>query len=103
RPSAGSASLHTCRRAESPIFINHQLRHHHPFQRVREAMLGGESGELGGLRGSSKGRLLEQGTHLLDLLSFLQDDVPARSLLARAEGAAAFRSSHPSPENMLIS
>jgi len=103
RPSAGYAILHTCRRAGIPLFINHQLRHHQPFQRVREAILGEEIGELVGLRGSSKGRLLEQGTHLLDLLSFLQDDVPARSLLAQAEGAAAFRSSHPSPENMLIS
>src|SRR5260370_5290867 len=78
-------------------------RHHAPFQRVREAILGEEIGELVTLRGSSKGRLLEQGTHLLDLLSFLQDDVPARSILAQAEGAGAFQSGHPSPENMLIS
>jgi predicted dehydrogenase len=103
RPSAGYAILETCREAGIPLYINHQLRHHGPFQRVRDAILNEEIGELVTLRGSSKGRLLEQGTHLLDLLSFLQGDVPARSILAQAEGARSFRSSHPSPENMLIS
>lgn len=103
RPSAGYAILDSCREAGIPLYINHQLRHHTPFQRVREAILGREIGDLVTLRGSSKGRLLEQGTHLLDLLSFLQDDVPARSILAQAEGADSFRSGHPSPENVLIS
>lgn len=103
RPAAGYAILDTCRRAGVPLYVNHQLRHHRPFQRVREAILGGEIGELVSLRGTSKGRLTEQGTHLLDLLSFLQDDVPARSLLAQAEGAAFYQHSHPAPENTLIS
>jgi predicted dehydrogenase len=103
RPSAGYAILNACRRAGVPLYLNHQLRHHTPFQRVREAILGGEIGELVGLRATSKGRLFEQGTHLLDLLSYLQDDVPARSILAQAEGPASFRQNHPSPENILMS
>ncbi len=102
RPSAGCAILEACRQAGVPLFVNHQLRHHRPFQRVREAILGGEIGDLLSLRGSCKGRLLEQGTHLLDLLSFVQDDVPPRSILAQAEGAAAYATGHPSPDNMLI-
>lgn len=102
RPSAGYAILESCRRAGIPLFVNHQLRHHEPFQRVRAAILGGEIGELVTLRGSSKGRLMEQGTHLLDLLSFVQDDAPARSILAQAEGAASYRTGHAGPENVLI-
>jgi predicted dehydrogenase len=102
RPSAGYAILDVCARARVPLYVNHQLRHHRPFQRVREAILSGELGELVSLRGSCKGRLLEQGTHLLDLLSFLQDDAPPRSILAQAEGAASYGTGHPSPDNVLI-
>jgi predicted dehydrogenase len=103
RPSAGYGILAACREAGIPLYLNHQLRHHDPFQRVREAILGGEIGELVSLRGACKGRLLEQGTHLLDLLSFLQDDVPARSIFAAAEGPGSFRNSHASPDNTLVS
>jgi predicted dehydrogenase len=103
RPSAGYAILSACREAGVPLYVNHQLRHHEPFQRVREAILGGEIGELVSLRGTSKGRLLEQGTHLLDLLSFIQDDVPAHSVFAQAEGAETFESTHPTPNNVLAS
>jgi predicted dehydrogenase len=103
RPAAGYRILSLCEQAGIPLYLNHQLRHHAPFQRVREAILNEEIGELVCLRASSKGRLLEQGTHLLDLLSFLQGDVPARSILAQAEGAGAFGQTHPSPDNVLIS
>jgi predicted dehydrogenase len=102
RPSVGYAILDSCREAGVPLYVNHQLRHHAPFQRVRDAILGEEIGTLVSLRGSSKGQLLEQGTHLLDLLSFVQDDVPAQSVLAAAEGAAAFQKPHASPDNTLM-
>lgn len=103
RPAAGYAILQACREAGVPLYLNHQLRHHASFRRVREAILGEEIGELVSLRATAKGRLTEQGTHMLDLLSFLQDDAPAQSLLAQAEGAASFRRTHPSPDNVLIS
>jgi predicted dehydrogenase len=103
RPAAGYAVIQACREAGVPLYVNHQLRHHTPFGRVREAILGEEIGELVSLRATGKGRLTEQGTHMLDLLSYLQDDAPARSLLAQAEGAAAFGRTHPSPDNVLIS
>jgi predicted dehydrogenase len=102
RPSAGYAILDACQAAGVALYVNHQLRHHTPFQRVREAILGEEIGTLVSLRGSSKGQLLEQGTHLLDLLSFLQDDVPAQSVLAAAEGADSFGKPHASPNNTLM-
>jgi predicted dehydrogenase len=103
RPSAGYRILSLCKQAGIPLYVNHQLRHHEPFQRVRDAIQAEEIGELVSLRATSKGRLFEQGTHMLDLLSFLLDDVPARSLLAQAEGAGSFRQTHPSPDNVLIS
>ncbi len=103
RPAAGYAIMAACEATGVPLYINHQLRHHTPFQRVREAILGEEIGELVSLRGSSKGRLMEQGTHLLDLLSFLQDDAPAQSVLVQAEGAAAYGTGHAGPDNVLIS
>jgi predicted dehydrogenase len=101
-PSAGYRILRLCREAGIPLFLNHQLRHHAPFQRVRDAIQAEEIGELVTLRATSKGRLLEQGTHMLDLLSYLLDDAPARSILAQAEGAGSFRQAHPSPDNVLI-
>lgn len=103
RPSAGYRILQLCEQAGIPLYLNHQLRHHAPFQRVREAIHGEEIGELVSLRATSKGRLFEQGTHMLDLLSYLLDDVPARSLLAQAEGAGSFNKTHPSPDNTLVS
>jgi predicted dehydrogenase len=103
RPAPGYAIVQACREAGVPLYLNHQLRHHASFARVREAVLGAEFGELVSLRATGKGRLTEQGTHMLDLLSFLQDDAPVRSLLAQAEGAASFRRTHPSPDNVLIS
>jgi predicted dehydrogenase len=102
RPSAGYLNLGQCAAAGIPLYLNHQLRHHRPFQRVREAVQAEEIGELVSVRASSKGRLFEQGTHMLDLLSYFLNDAPAHSILAQAEGARAFGQTHPSPDNMLI-
>jgi predicted dehydrogenase len=103
RPSAGYSILRQCAAAGVPLYLNHQLRHHRPFQRVREAIAAEEIGELVSLRATSKGRLFEQGTHVLDLLSYFLDDDPARSVLAQAEGGRSFGQTHPSPDNVLMS
>src|SRR5437868_3530681 len=68
QPSARYGILAACAGSGVALCVNHQLRRHTPFQRVRGAILGGEIGEVVSLRGSCKGRLTEQGTHLLDLL-----------------------------------
>jgi predicted dehydrogenase len=80
-----------------PLFVNHQLRFHGPFARVRALLQEGAIGELAFGRASCRGNLLEQGTHLFDLLSFCFDDVPAAWVFAQAEGAEGFAGDHPAP------
>ena len=97
-PEEGAAWIEGCGRAGVALFLNHQLRYHRPFLRVRELVQSGALGRIEFGRGSCRGNLLEQGTHLFDLLSFLFGDAPVTWVLAQAEGAKGYASAHSAPD-----
>lgn len=67
------------------LFVNHQLRMLPPVVRLRAQL--SMIGDVRSMRLATRCSLLEQGTHLFDLASFLLDDRPVlRSVLAQAVG-----------------
>jgi predicted dehydrogenase len=97
RPEEAAAWIDGCAAAGVALFVNHQLRYHRPFQRVREVVRSGALGRLEFGRGSCRGNLLEQGTHLFDMLSFVLGDPRAEWVFAQAEGAEGYACGHSAP------
>lgn len=98
RPAEEAAWIEGCHSAGVALFVNHQLRYHRPFLRVREILCSGALGPLAFVRGSCRGNLLEQGTHLFDLLLLLLDEALPEWVLAQAEGAAGYAGGHSAPD-----
>ena len=98
RPEEGQRILDACRDAGVELFVNHQLRHHRPHIELREAIQAGELGEIEWVRASCRGNILEQGTHLFDLVSFVFGDPPVEWVLAQAAGAAGYDGGHSAPD-----
>jgi len=90
RPEEGYAILDGCARAGVPLFVNHQLRFLAPLPRLRALLEDGVLGELRLVRATTQWSLLEQGTHLFDLVSFLLgDDDPFETVVAQTTGMEA--------------
>ena len=98
RPQEAAAWVQGCRSAGIALFVNHQLRYHRPFIRVREILRSGALGRLEFARGSCRGNLLEQGTHLFDLLLLMLGDVMPDWIFAQAEGPGGYAGGHSAPE-----
>lgn len=96
-PSEGRRIFHSCQEAGVALFVNHQLRHHMPHLELREVVRSGDLGDIEWVRASCRGNLLEQGTHLFDLVSFLFDDPAVEWILAQATGADGFHQIHACP------
>lgn len=98
RPGEAAAWIEGCRDAGVALFVNHQLRYHRPFIRVAEILRSGALGRLEFARGSCRGNLLEQGTHLFDLLLMMTGDAMPEWIFAQAEGAGGYAGSHSAPD-----
>jgi predicted dehydrogenase len=73
--------------AGARLFVNHQLRYLPPVLELAELIAGGAIGEVRTIRATTQWSLLEQGTHLFDLVSFLLGDrVEFRRVVAQAVG-----------------
>ena len=76
-----------CRRASIALYVNHQMRFHQLMPRIRSRLDAGELGEIVLVRASTRYNLLEQGTHLFDLVSaMLSDRVRLEAVFAQAGG-----------------
>jgi predicted dehydrogenase len=98
RPEEARAWIEGCQSAGIALFVNHQLRYHRPFIHVRQLLASGTLGRLEFGRGSCRGNLLEQGTHLFDLLDFVLSGLPVEWIMAQAEGAAGYAAPHSAPD-----
>jgi predicted dehydrogenase len=116
RPSEGYCILDACAQAGVALFVNHQLRHHLTWRLVRALVQEGAVGPIQSVRASCRGNLLDQGTHLFDLVSFLLGEAPGFEpaagkaetlalqamvrpwLVAQATGAQGYDASHSAPE-----
>lgn len=98
RPSEGWAWIDGCRAAGIALFVNHQLRFHRPFERLREIVQSGALGPLAFGRVSSRSDILDQGTHVLDMVDFVLAGMPATWVLAQAEGAEGYAQGRDCPD-----
>ncbi len=90
RPSEGWAWVDGCRDAGIPLFVNHQLRFHRPFERLRDLVQGGALGRLEFGKVSSRSNILDQGTHVFDMVDFVLGGARASWVFAAAEGAEGY-------------
>jgi len=97
-PEEGRGWIEGCRQAGIALFVNHQLRYHRPFIHVREVVRSGALGRLEFGRGTCRGNLLEQGTHLFDLVAFVLGDTYPEWLIAQAAGAQGYAGGHSAPD-----
>lgn len=70
-PEEGYRMIGRCEAAGVPLIVNHQLRYLPPLQELREIIAGGALGVVHTVRTATRCTLLEQGTHLFDLIDFL--------------------------------
>jgi len=76
-----------CRRAGIGLYVNHQMRFHRLIPDVRRRLDNGELGETVLVRASTRYNLLEQGTHLFDLVSAMfSDRVRLQAVFAQVGG-----------------
>ncbi|HEU4751483.1 MAG TPA: Gfo/Idh/MocA family oxidoreductase, partial [Armatimonadota bacterium] len=75
------AMLAACRRSGALFTVNHQMRFMPQFQALRKLVRAGRLGELRFIRAGSRGNLVEQGTHTVDQMLFVNDDQPAEWVL----------------------
>lgn len=100
RPSEGWAWIDGCRTAGIPLFVNHQLRFHRPFEHLRAIVQSGALGPLAFGRVSSMSDMLDQGTHVLDLVNFVLDGQAADWILAQADGVEGYPRGRDCPDYM---
>ncbi|WP_460404882.1 methyltransferase [Actinophytocola sediminis] len=73
--------------ADVRLFVNHQLRFLPPVVELRDLIASGAIGDVRSIRATTQWSLLEQGTHLFDLVSFLLGDrVEFHRVVAQAVG-----------------
>jgi len=54
------------------LTVNHQKKFNAPWARAQAIIAGGELGKITSFRATCKGNMLEQGTHVVDMLLFFQ-------------------------------
>jgi myo-inositol 2-dehydrogenase/D-chiro-inositol 1-dehydrogenase len=74
-----------CERAGTTLTISHQMRYCPEFERGKEAIEGGEIGQVYFLRGVCYGNLMNQGTHVIDMLRWFMGDARVSWVLAQAD------------------
>ncbi|MBI3911239.1 MAG: Gfo/Idh/MocA family oxidoreductase [Armatimonadetes bacterium] len=92
------AMVEECQARGVVLTVSHQMRYDPAFEIAQQAISRGEIGEPYFLRGVCYGNLMEQGTHLVDMLLWLAGDPEIEWVMAQAadfEGVAG--SAHPAP------
>jgi predicted dehydrogenase len=74
-----------CEAAGSVLTVSHQMRYSTEFERGKEALAAGAIGEPYFMRGVCYGNLMQQGTHVIDMLRWFADDAPVAWVMAQAD------------------
>jgi predicted dehydrogenase len=74
-----------CRNSGTALTISHQMRYCPEFERGKEAIESGEIGEVYFLRGVCYGNLMNQGTHVIDMLRWFMGDARVSWVMAQAD------------------
>jgi predicted dehydrogenase len=73
-----------CEKAGTVLTVCHQMRYSPEFELGKQAIAGGAIGEVYFLRGVCYGNLMQQGTHVIDMLRWFADDAPIAWVMAQA-------------------
>jgi predicted dehydrogenase len=74
-----------CEEAGTALTISHQMRYCPEFERGKQAIESGEIGEVYFLRGVCYGNLMNQGTHVIDMLRWFMGDARVSWVMAQAD------------------
>lgn len=77
--------VEACERAGTVLTISHQMRYCPEFERGKQAIESGEIGEVYFLRGVCYGNLMNQGTHVIDMLRWFMGDARVAWVMAQAD------------------
>lgn len=72
KPSEAMKIAALCRQHHLTLTVNHQKKFNAPWAKARTIIEGDSLGKICFFRATCKGNLLEQGTHLVDMLLFFQ-------------------------------
>jgi predicted dehydrogenase len=74
-----------CRAAGTLLTVCHQMRYSREFEIGKEALSTGEIGQPYFMRGVCYGNLMNQGTHVIDMMRWFADDAPVAWVMAQAD------------------
>ena len=81
-----------------PLAVSHQMRFADEFNAARDAIRAGEIGEVYYVRASCYGQIMEQGTHIVDMILWLLDDPEVDWVMGSVADIEEGRSTvHPAP------
>ena len=83
--SEADAMVAACREAGTILTVSHQMRYCPNFERARQAIVDGEIGDVYFLRAVCYGNLMNQGTHVIDMLRWYMGDARIARVLAAAD------------------
>ena len=67
------------------LVINHQCKFLPGFAKAKQTIAGGAIGEIAFIRATCQGNLLEQGTHLIDMVMFFNDYCPVAWVMGQVD------------------
>jgi predicted dehydrogenase len=74
-----------CRAAGTLLTVSHQMRYSREFEIGKEALASGEIGEPYFMRAVCYGNLMQQGTHVIDMVRWFAGDAPVAWVMAQAD------------------
>lgn len=74
-----------CRAAGTVLTVCHQMRYSREFELGKQALAEGTIGDPYFMRGVCYGNLMQQGTHVIDMLRWFADDAPVAWVMAQAD------------------
>lgn len=85
-PDEAHYLLDRCRAEQVALFVNHQLRYFRPLRLLRRHLATGVLGTVHTVVATTRCDVLEQGSHLFDMVGFLLGDQSATQVFAAAQG-----------------
>ncbi len=82
-PGEAAEITRTCRENDLLLTVNHQKKFLPAWRKLKEMIAGGVLGSVSFMRATCRGNLLEQGTHVADMLLFYNDYTPVSWLMGQ--------------------
>lgn len=102
-PREGYAIEKVCRASGLLLTVNHQKKFNAPWAKAASLIRGGRLGSLRFFRATCRGNLLEQGTHLVDMLLFFHGYTPLQWVMSQvADLEGLDKEKTPAPDSAAV-